>query len=256
MSEIDEEVETKIEELVEEIMDIHEDITESTEHISYRRSGNKTTWGFGSGMGEIMRALSSYENWYNKALPLISDYLPDRKEDFKHRYRDVRSCLELDLGYIKDEEITGETTLKMRIQKGVMFQADLLKSIRGRIETQRLKATEKVSKDIVSDEVQKARGLFDDDHIRAAGVIAGVAIERHLITLCESSPQEIKFGYMDGITTLAQTLSDAGEITDDEQRLLEYLAGIRNKCSHASDEEPEKTEVERMLDETNDFIRS
>jgi hypothetical protein len=61
---------------------------------------------------------------------------------------------------------------------------------------------------------------------------------------------------MDGITSLAQELSNANEINDDEQRKLEYLAGIRNNCSHATDEEPEKREVERLLNQSDEFIRS
>lgn len=72
------------------------------------------------------------------------------------------------------------------------------------------------------------------DHIRAAGVITGVALERHLITLCESSSEELDFGYMDVITSLAYTLNEAGEITDDDKRSLDYLAGIRDNCSYAS----------------------
>jgi len=46
----------------------------------------------------------------------------------------------------------------------------------------------------------------------------------------------------------ASALKAAG--ADDEFRLLEHLAGLRNECAHADEEEPEHTEVRQLVDET------
>jgi hypothetical protein len=134
-------------------------------------------------------------------------------------------------------------------------QMNLLASIPAKIRSERLTIRRQISNKITSDEIHRAKSLFNDGETRIAGVLAGVALERHLLTLCESSNQELEFGYMDGIASLAQTLSNAGEISNDDQRLLEYLGGIRNNCSHANEGEPEPEEVDRLLTEAEQFIR-
>lgn len=254
MTELEEDVKSKIDELIEEMVGHIDNINEAMSGISLTKVGNSRTWSHNNRSAQS-KALSKYETWYNSAHPLVAEYLPDRKSDFEEKYYRIRSSLEMDIGFLREEEINSEGTLKALISNGIQFQISILESIPRRVEIEKLKAKRNVSIDITSEEIQKAKSLFDEGHIRAPGVIAGVALERHLITLCEDSPQDLDFDYMDGITSLAQTLSDANEITDDDQRLLEYLSGIRNKCSHASDEDPEKREVERLLDEANDFIR-
>jgi hypothetical protein len=250
MSELEEEVQEKVDGLTKEndIVDyidgILEDLSIEGREISHENP--KERW----------KALDRYEKWYNSAYPLIDEYLPDRKEDFEERYEEVRKLLEFDLKYMNEKEINKKNNIHGFILNGMHFQYSLISSIPDRVKTEQLRARKSVSSNIVTSEVQKAKELFDDGNIRASGVIAGVALERHLLTLCESSEKELDFGYMDGITSLAQELSNANEISDDEQRNLEYLAGIRNNCSHATDEEPEKREVERLLNQSDEFIRS
>lgn len=254
MAGLETDVEERIDELRDEMSEVINTINEAMEGMYRERKGSKVNWGNRKSETQS-KALSQYEKWYNSAYPLISEYLPDREDDFKNRYNKVRLSLEVDIEFLRNYDVTGIGTLKYYISNGIELQLSLLESIKGRIKTEQVKARKRISKDITSDEIQKGKELIDDEHIRAAGVLAGVALERHLITLCENSEQELEFGYMDGITTLAHTLSDANEISKDDLRLLEYLSGIRNKCSHATDEDPEKREVERMLDEASDFIR-
>jgi hypothetical protein len=250
MTELEEEVEEKIDELVDD-NDIEDKLLEILKGYEYSNS----TWGHEDG-SKVYDILGEYELWYNSAHPLVQEYLPDRIEEFEDANKKIRKCLEIDLKYLDNHDITGIGALKSKIASGTKLQISLVKSIPDRVETEQLKARRSVSSNIVTNEVEKAKELFDDGNIRASGVIAGVALERHLLTLCESSEKELDFGYMDGITSLAQELSNANEISDDEQRNLEYLAGIRNNCSHATDEEPERREVERLLNQSDEFIRS
>lgn len=122
------------------------------------------------------------------------------------------------------------------------------------MESEQLRVTKRISERITGDEVQYARTLYEDNQPRAAGVIAGVALERHLLTLCETSSEELDFGFMDGISSLAQTLNEADVISDDDKRLLDHLGGIRNKCAHANGDEPTTGEVGRLISEASDFI--
>jgi hypothetical protein len=250
MTGLEEEVQEKIDELTEKndivgyINDVLDDL--SVEGIEISHENPKERW----------EALDRYEKWFNSAYPLIDEYLPDRKEEFEERYEEVRKILELDIGYLNKKGINKRNVMHSLVLSGINFQYSLVSSIPSRVETEQLRARRSVSSNIVTNEIQKAKELFDDGNIRASGVIAGVALERHLLTLCESSEKELDFGYMDGITSLAQELSNANEISDDDERNLEYLAGIRNKCSHATDEEPEEREVERLLNQSDEFIRS
>ena len=248
-------IESAVNELVSEMDELKESIHQAVSGVTYTKSGNRATWGYDESRTVLIQALSEYEQWYNSAYPLILDYLPDRKTEFENRYDRVRRGLEVDLGFVEEHDINSASGLRTTVMMSVQFQIDLVSSIPSRVEARELKVTKQVSNNIVSNEIQKAKELLEDEHTRAAGVITGVALERHLLSLCETSNQELDFGYMDGITSLAQTLSDAGEITDDDQRNLEYLSGIRNNCSHASGEEPKQSAVERMANQADDFIQ-
>lgn len=256
MGELESEVKSKIQELEEDMLEIQSSILEVAKGINLNEIGGRKAWRIESDTVNVIDALANYERWYNASYPLIAEYLPDRLDEFRERYEAIRSGLELDFDYIRENDIDNVGTLRSRMLTGMVFQTNLLNSIPARVESESLKAKRAISGDIVSTEVQKAKELFDEGHVRAAGVIGGVALERHLLTLCESAEQELGFDRMYGITNLATTLSSASEISDDDQRLLEYLAGIRNKCSHASDKGPEKREVERMLNDIDEFIRS
>lgn len=226
------------------------------EGVNRTKSATTISWSGPNTEGEVNaqnKALLLYERWYNSSQPLISDYLPDRKSEFRDEYRKCRNHLQLTLEYIED--YSSSKSLKFETVQSLKFQRNLLLSIPDRVNSKQLKARRRVSDDIVSDELQRAKSLFEDNHIRAAGVIAGVSLERYLQTLCETSDQNLDFGFKEGISSLGQVLQESNEIDDDDKRLLDYLAGIRNKCSHADEEDPEKTEVERMLKEVDQFIQ-
>lgn len=250
MSELRREVEDTVNQLMGEVSEDIDLVDNAVSSISQSRN----TWSHED--PELQhKALDELEQWYSKAYPLVSEYSPERKEEFRERYNRLTKAIEVDIHYIRENDISGLGTLKTTAQNSLSYLIRVIKAIPNRVEAEELKAKENVSSYMVSEEIQRAKQLFDEDHIRAAGVIGGVALERHLTTLCETSEQDLEFGYMDGISSLATTLSDANEIGDDDQRLLEYLGGIRNKCGHASEEEPEKREVERMLNQTDEFIR-
>ncbi|MDL0130852.1 MULTISPECIES: hypothetical protein [Halobacterium] len=255
MSSLQGQVETKVNNLQEDISNIQLKFLDRLKNISVDKSGDTKTWSHGGGDVNPYTLLAEYESWYNKSIPLIEDYLPDRADEFRERYQQVRRGLELDMDYLSENGVSSSDEVGKRVSMALAFQEQLINAIPGRIEFRELKATERVSSDLMSEELEKAKRLLNDRDVRAAGVLAGVAIERHLLTLCESSSQELDFDYMDGITTLSHTLSEAGEISDDHHRLLQYLSGVRNKCSHASDEEPKEAEIERMLNQANSFMQ-
>jgi hypothetical protein len=254
MTDLEEEVRQEVEDLTDSIFDDRSTINNAISGIS--RTENKSGYKWENVNRESKQeALLILEKWYSGAFPLVSEYRPDRKEEFVQRFEILMDSIEVNSQFILENEPYSDENIRKIANDSVNFLVRVLKSVPNRIRSEQLRAKENVSSQVVSEELEKAKELFDEGHIRAAGVIGGVALERHLTTLCETSEQDLEFGYMDGITSLATTLSDADEIEDDDQRLLEYIGGIRNKCGHASDEEPEKREVERMLNQTDEFIR-
>lgn len=198
----------------------------------------------------LRELLREYEIWYNSALPLIEEHLAERADEFNTGYRKFTSLI--DMYNMNGKDIS---VFEKRVLEYTDFQLNLLISIPDKIKSEKIRLRRTISNTITSEEIQRSRELFNNGNIRAAGVLGGVALERHLLTLCENCNKNLDFGYMDGISSLAHTLNDGGEITDDDQRLLDYLAGIRNNCSHANDKEPKESEVERLLSESERFIR-
>lgn len=141
------------------------------------------------------------------------------------------------------------------LRRTISRQKNLLLSIPPKLETERLKVRKGISDGIITEELYQAKDLWDDGNIRAAGVVAGVALERHLLTLCEVTERDVDYEYSDGIRSLAETLYQAGEITNTKKNQLGYLADVRNDCAHVNEEEPDKREVERLIKQAEDIVR-
>lgn len=199
---------------------------------------------------EYTQLVRSYERWYSVARTLISQYQPSRLDDFESAYARFYESFDFrGIDTVHAPSLFRDTT------SPILTQIGLIESLPTQIELINRQARNEVSSKISNDELQRARELFNDGEVRVAGVIAGVALERHLLTICENSEHELDFGYMDGISSLANTLHEGDEITDDTMRLLDYLGGVRNKCAHANEEDPEEEEVGRLLTEAEQFVR-
>lgn len=252
MDDLDESVEEEISRLVDGMEENLGMANEFLSEIDKKRVGGTTTWDTGDAFGKQYEFLKHYERWYNSAKVLVGEYLPDRVEEFEESYSIVRKLLQLDLDYLKDKN---EATIGLELNNEINFQINILRSIPDRVEAEHLRIRKNISEDVTVEELQKSKKLLDDGHIRASGVLAGVALERHLQSICHQSDADIKIHPDDGITSLAQELSDNNFLTDDDLRLLQHLSGLRNKCAHADDESPNNREVERLINEAEEFIR-
>lgn len=97
-------------------------------------------------------------------------------------------------------------------------------------EIKELKLRKLIAADIARTEIEQAEKLLDNGFDRAAGSIAGVALELHLRTLCDVNG--ISYSPRDTIDPLATALYKAGKLDVTELKRIQYLASIRNKCSH------------------------
>lgn len=195
-------------------------------------------------------ALQKYEIWYNAATSLVSDYMPDRMDDFKHHYEDFKEQLEL------GKEAPSDTRQTLNAQNADFdSQRSILQSIPSKIRVEELKVRRQISEEVSQSELETARILYEDGEIRSSGVIAGVALERYLLMKCENASADISYGYRDGISALTQKLFENDEIGSTPERHLKHLAEIRANCAHANEADPEPSDVKRLLEDVDDYIR-
>ena len=199
---------------------------------------------------QVEDLMEEYELWYNQALTLISTYLPKREPDFIQAYSNLSSVLQFDNCNFKKLGVYNSS-----LRRNLTTQQNLLKSIPPKIDAEELRVRKGISTEITNEEIHQAKQLFEDDLIRPAGVVAGVAIERHLLTECEVTERDVEYEYDYGIKALADALHDTNIISKTQHGQIEYLGKLRNKCAHADAEEPTPSEVDRLITQAEDIIR-
>lgn len=193
-------------------------------------------------------ARSDYEAWYISARSLIEEYLPEKLKIFENKHKKFKKRINLEVSAKMSSE-----ELYNQIINSFDEQRNLVKSIPAKIRAEKFKARRQISSRMVRDEIQQARELFDDDFVRASGVVAAVALERHLLTICENSEKVTEYKANHGITRLAQTLYESEEINKTVWNDIKALASIRETCAHP--EEPQKEAVRRLINESEELIR-
>ncbi|WP_227132836.1 hypothetical protein [Halorubellus salinus] len=251
-----EEVEELVEELDEDVLEVEDRIrrflsdieteSERTEISTVQYAWNDA----GDSVPMKREAKIEYEKWHAKAEELVREYRATRLEDFQSHYETIQETLRLG-GDTKTstspEGVTNETFHALDAQTAI------IRSIIGKIEVKELKARRQVSKNVARNEIEQAWQLFEGDFIRAAGVVAAVAVERELMTLCEESEQVAKFNPSHGISRLSQTLYEADVIDKTSWNEMKKLASIRETCAHAED--PEKHRVRTLISGSEEFVR-
>jgi hypothetical protein len=94
-------------------------------------------------------------------------------------------------------------------------------------------------------ELATAQQLLKLNHFRAAGAVAGVALELHLKSVACAQGLDVR-----PYATIAQvqdTLRYAGILTRSECRLIGKFAAIRNQCVHARPEPLRRAAVEKLI---------
>ncbi|WP_052297243.1 HEPN domain-containing protein [Methanolacinia petrolearia] len=107
-----------------------------------------------------------------------------------------------------------------------------------------------ISASFVDREIEEAEYLFGKNHHRAAGALAGVALEQHLRTLCDK--YQIDYGKKDTIEPLVQKLYKNNKLDSTQMKNIQHLASIRDKCDHPS--EIKKEEVKELIERVKKIV--
>ena len=227
----------------------------------------------GDGAEQFIQPLPSfredYQPWYSEAKALVRQLLPDRLSDFTRYYEKPKSRKEItsenytieDYLEITSENYTIEDYFQgLRVTLGsskevgpdaatprFRQQLSIVKAIRERFRSSLFDIRQLAQADLFDSELDAAKELADNKFTRAAGVLAGVVLERHLkevcgnhgLTLRRKAPQ---------ISHLNDALKGGNVIDIPQWRSIQYLGDLRNLCAHDKTTEPTPDQVKDLLD--------
>ncbi|ULQ61025.1 HEPN domain-containing protein [Brucepastera parasyntrophica] len=100
--------------------------------------------------------------------------------------------------------------------------------------------------DLFDSEIDEAKELLKNSYFRAAGVIVGVLLEKHLKTVCidHNIPFEKKNICISDVNDL---LKKNDVIDVPTWRKIQHLTDLRNLCSHNKEKEPSSDEIDEMI---------
>ena len=255
----DEKLEEKIEELKgyeQEIKDNYFEFLKNCEtheiNVHQPESGDsarKNIWISPGNVEKQAKALKAYEKWFSQAEVLVKNYYLTRLEDFRELARNFRERISL------QKRAPMDIIQTISAQNANFYQqVSIVESIPKRKKVSSMKFRKEVKESLAKDEVVRAKKLFDEDLTRASGVLAGVALERHLKTMIEELPLNDSEMPEQKISSFAQKLRDEGVLSEDKRKKIVHLSDLRNSCVHAEKKMPDIRDIERMLDDVDDFI--
>ena len=196
-----------------------------------------------------------YQAWYSGAKALVRQLLPDRLSDFTRYYEKPKSRKEITHENYTIEDYLQGLRVTLRSSKVVgpdaaipcfHQQLSILKAIRERFRSSLFDIRQLAQADLFDSELDAASELAVSKFTRAAGVLAGVVLERHLkevcgnhgLTLRRKAPQ---------ISHLNDALKGGSVIDIPQWRSIQHLGDLRNLCAHDKESEPTLDQVKDLL---------
>ena len=221
---------------------------------------------FASNTDDTIEFGSNYQLWYSKAIKIVEALAPERLVEFKSYYLidPKRKQLSAETYTIQDyvKGIGARTgvyntplwDVNNCVQVRVMNQIQILASLETRIDSVIQDVTGHLFSELQDKELEAASQLMKIN-VRAAGALAGVVLERHLqrvakshgITLRKKAP---------AISDLNDPLKEKSVYGIPIWRKIQYLADLRNICSHQKSDEPTKEQVKELLDGVNSIVKT
>lgn len=205
-----------------------------------------------------------YQTWYSEALILLKQILPERVSDFIKLYEKPKTRKDITSeNYVIEDALHGllvtddwERVIgaKAAILKFIQ-QLNIVKSVNRRFESSLFNIKQLVQADLFDSELDAARELNKKGFTRGAGAIAGVVLEKHLAQVCKNHKIEIT-KKDPSINDYNQLLKNNNVIEIKDWRLIEYLADLRNLCSHDKKREPKKEEIEELINEVKKITKT
>ena len=194
---------------------------------------------------------TTYERWYSEAKALIAQLLPDRLADFVRHYETPKSRKNITYeSYRLEDYLVG---LEVRRGEGPAVaithfrqQLAILKAVKTRFESSLFDVRQLVMADLFDSELAAATELAKKNFLRAAGVVAGVVLEKHLAQVCRNHSVKI-LKRSPTISDLNDLLKAKNVVDVPQWRFIQHLGDLRNLCGHNRQTEPNAEQVSDLI---------
>lgn len=207
-------------------------------------------------LGEVS---TTYQRFYTQGYRVVSELLPERLDDFESEYKPSKNRKIISFqNYTIWDGLRGTQnqsgmTPRWALQR-IKNQIDILSSIEQSIGTRLFEIEELLRADMFDSELDSSRHLRARGHLRAAGAVAGVVLEKHLSVVAArhafSSRKKAP-----SIADYNEHLKAAGVIDVVQWRKIQGLGDIRNLCDHAKDREPIDEDVDELIRGTDRVLK-
>jgi hypothetical protein len=209
---------------------------------------------------------TAYQAWYTRATKLVEALAPERLEEFVGYYRvnpkrkGMTSYTYVIQDYINGfgpvPDYSGKIPFDQKNITAIRLvnQMQILESISSRIGAVLADVRGVLLSELEDGELEAARTLRNVS-LRAAGALAGVVLERHLQRVAENHQINLK-KKEPTISDLNDPLKEKGLIGIPVWRKIQYLADLRNLCSHQKGTDPTEEQVTELIDGVNGLIKS
>lgn len=211
------------------------------------------------------KLLEEYQRWYTKALAVVKQLLPDRKDDFigYYQYNGRVTKDNLTLSFRIADVIIGASLSRSgkvvanlsSCYKYFESQCAILKAAEDRLTSSVHEIQQILQADLFDSEVDAARELNDKGFARAAGAMAGVVLEKHLSTVVQLHGFALT-KKNPCINDLNQKLKDESIIDIPTWRFIQRLGDIRNMCDHAKGPDPTNEIVTELIEGVDKVLKT
>jgi hypothetical protein len=99
---------------------------------------------------------------------------------------------------------------------------------------------------VFDSEIDSAKELAKNGYARAAGAVAGVVLEHHLVQVANNHAISIK-KKNPTISDLNDALKEAQIVDTADWRFIQHLGDLRNLCDHKKSADPTKEQVDDLV---------
>jgi len=192
-----------------------------------------------------------YQTWYSQVRVIVAAHLPERLTGLSDLYLTPKPIYPSYRG--TSSYLTHSPKNRGLFEADMGQQRGILLAVPDVIELRALEVAALVTSDLVHGELNEARLLLKHGFTRAAGAVAGVALEAHLKLLHTQS--NLTHTDKDSIVPLATRLRQNDSITLGDEKKCIAMSDTRNKCDHKKKDDPSKEEVEELIDDVDRFTK-
>lgn len=211
--------------------------------------------------GEFIRR---YLDWYSKSLPVVRALAADRLAEFETYYMkpnrkevDFVSYTLSDYCRLVSVMRMGQPVFDVAVAAAMVMnsQVAIVRGLKFRIEDRLADIVTTLQAEVFDDELAVAGDLAKRGHLRAAGAVAGVVLERHLRAVADAHAVVLR-KKAPSVADLNDPLKESGAYDTPTWRRIQHLADIRNLCVHARDREPTTDELNQMLSGVGAIVKN